>query len=162
MPQSRPGPPCFVSNRRTCVLPSVILGKSHYVLYGLVAAMQPRMLVTFDEELRPLPVSVRVGQVRAVPWKLGNVHMILLHQNSSGGGEAVLLALLEPPLCFSHPAGGGCGGAGWQAQDHYRLPDSHNPSIVGPWGTGGISHRGVSSSHPHFGRFCYPSEESQL
>lgn len=47
-----------------CVLPSVILGKSHYVLYGLVAAMQPRMLVTFDEELRPLPVSVRVGQVR--------------------------------------------------------------------------------------------------
>lgn len=43
---------------------AVILGKSHYVLYGLVAAMQPRMLVTFDEELRPLPVSVRVGQVR--------------------------------------------------------------------------------------------------
>ena len=43
---------------------SVILGKSHYVLYNLVAAMQPRMLVTFDEELRPLPVSVRVGQVR--------------------------------------------------------------------------------------------------
>ena len=25
--------------------------------------MQPRMLVTFDEELRPLPVAVRVGQV---------------------------------------------------------------------------------------------------
>uniref|UniRef100_A0A8C1X850 26S proteasome non-ATPase regulatory subunit 2 n=1 Tax=Cyprinus carpio TaxID=7962 RepID=A0A8C1X850_CYPCA len=42
---------------------NIILGKSHYVLYGLVAAMQPRMLVTFDEELRPLPVSVRVGQV---------------------------------------------------------------------------------------------------
>lgn len=46
------------------VSPTVILGKSHYILYGLVAAMQPRMLVTFDEELRPLPVSVRVGQVR--------------------------------------------------------------------------------------------------
>lgn len=43
---------------------TVILGKSHYILYGLVAAMQPRMLVTFDEELRPLPVSVRVGQVK--------------------------------------------------------------------------------------------------
>ncbi|XP_026137272.1 26S proteasome non-ATPase regulatory subunit 2-like [Carassius auratus] len=25
---------------------NIILGKSHYVLYGLVAAMQPRMLVT--------------------------------------------------------------------------------------------------------------------
>lgn len=44
---------------------TVILGKSHYILYGLVAAMQPRMLVTFDEELRPLPVSVRVGQVNS-------------------------------------------------------------------------------------------------
>ncbi len=43
---------------------SVILGKSHYVLFHLVSAMQPRMLVTFDEELRPLSVSVRVGQVR--------------------------------------------------------------------------------------------------
>ena len=28
--------------------------------------MQPRMLVTFDEELRPLPVAVRVGQVSSV------------------------------------------------------------------------------------------------
>ena len=42
---------------------SVILGKSHYVLFNLVSAMQPRMLVTFDTDLRPLPVSVRVGQV---------------------------------------------------------------------------------------------------
>ena len=42
---------------------TVILGKSHYVLFNLVSAMQPRMLVTFDTDLRPLPVSVRVGQV---------------------------------------------------------------------------------------------------
>merc|ERR1712128_176706 len=41
---------------------TTILGKSHYLLYGLATAMQPRMLVTFDEELRALPVSVRVGQ----------------------------------------------------------------------------------------------------
>ena len=40
----------------------VILGKSHYILFNLVSAMQPRMLVTFDEDLQPLPVSVRVGQ----------------------------------------------------------------------------------------------------
>ena len=40
---------------------TTILGKSHYLLYGLATAMQPRMLVTFDTELRPLPVSVRVG-----------------------------------------------------------------------------------------------------
>merc|ERR1719445_1450473 len=39
---------------------TTILGKSHYLLYGLATAMQPRMLVTFDEQLNPLPVSVRV------------------------------------------------------------------------------------------------------
>uniref|UniRef100_A0A7N6BFE2 26S proteasome non-ATPase regulatory subunit 2 n=1 Tax=Anabas testudineus TaxID=64144 RepID=A0A7N6BFE2_ANATE len=50
---------------------TVILGKSHYILYGLVAAMQPRMLVTFDEELRPLPVSVRVGQAVDVVGQAG-------------------------------------------------------------------------------------------
>ena len=42
---------------------AVILGKSHYLLFCLTTAMQPRMLVTFDEDLKPLPVSVRVGQV---------------------------------------------------------------------------------------------------
>ena len=41
----------------------VILGKSHYMIYSLVAAMKPRMLVTFDKDFNPLPVSVRVGQV---------------------------------------------------------------------------------------------------
>uniref|UniRef100_A0A6I8RHK2 26S proteasome non-ATPase regulatory subunit 2 n=1 Tax=Xenopus tropicalis TaxID=8364 RepID=A0A6I8RHK2_XENTR len=50
---------------------NIVLGKSHYVLYGLVAAMQPRMLVTFDEELRPLPVSVRVGQAVDVVGQAG-------------------------------------------------------------------------------------------
>ncbi|XP_034252046.1 26S proteasome non-ATPase regulatory subunit 2 [Thrips palmi] len=40
---------------------NIILGKSHYLLYTLAAAMQPRMLVTFDEECNPLAVPVRVG-----------------------------------------------------------------------------------------------------
>lgn len=42
---------------------SVILGKSHYLLYVLATAMQPRWLVTLDDNLQPLNVSVRVGQV---------------------------------------------------------------------------------------------------
>ncbi|CAM9881930.1 26S proteasome non-ATPase regulatory subunit 2 [Lampetra fluviatilis] len=50
---------------------TVILGRSHYVLYALVSAMQPRMLVTFDEELRPLPVAVRVGQAVDVVGQAG-------------------------------------------------------------------------------------------
>ena len=48
-----------------------ILGKSHYLLYGLVPAIQPRMLVTFDEKLNSLPVSVRVGQAVDVVGQAG-------------------------------------------------------------------------------------------
>jgi hypothetical protein len=33
------------------------------MLFTLALAIQPRMLVTFDENLQPLPVTVRVGQV---------------------------------------------------------------------------------------------------
>merc|ERR1712227_338444 len=50
---------------------TTILGKSHYLLYGLATAMQPRMLVTFDENLSPLPVSVRVGQAVDVVGQAG-------------------------------------------------------------------------------------------
>ncbi|KAM3573375.1 hypothetical protein VYU27_004675 [Nannochloropsis oceanica] len=41
---------------------NTILEKHHYLLFGAVAAMNPRMLVTLDEDLNPLPVTVRVGQ----------------------------------------------------------------------------------------------------
>lgn len=50
---------------------SVILGKSHYLLYTLVPAMQPRMLVTFDEELNQLQVPVRVGMAVDVVGQAG-------------------------------------------------------------------------------------------
>ncbi|XP_047474955.1 26S proteasome non-ATPase regulatory subunit 2-like [Penaeus chinensis] len=50
---------------------TLILGKSHYLLYCLVTAIQPRMLVTFDEQLNPLPVSVRVGQAVDVVGQAG-------------------------------------------------------------------------------------------
>ncbi|RWR80576.1 26S proteasome non-ATPase regulatory subunit 2 A-like protein [Cinnamomum micranthum f. kanehirae] len=41
---------------------SIILGDYPYVLYFLVLAMQPRMLMTLGENLEPLAVAVRVGQ----------------------------------------------------------------------------------------------------
>jgi hypothetical protein len=40
------------------------------MLFNLSLAMQPRMLVTFDEKLQPLPVTVRVGQVRGTNFYL--------------------------------------------------------------------------------------------
>ena len=33
------------------------------MLYFLVTAMYPRFLITLDEELNSIPVTVRVGQV---------------------------------------------------------------------------------------------------
>merc|ERR1712202_50196 len=40
-------------------------------ILATTTAMQPRMLVTFDEKLRPLPVSVRVGQAVDVVGQAG-------------------------------------------------------------------------------------------
>lgn len=36
------------------------------MLYFLVTAMYPRMLITLDENLNALPVTVRVGQVNHI------------------------------------------------------------------------------------------------
>jgi len=41
----------------------VVLDKYHWMLYFLTTAMYPRFLITLDEELKPKPVTVRVGQV---------------------------------------------------------------------------------------------------
>ncbi|XP_064634974.1 26S proteasome non-ATPase regulatory subunit 2-like [Lineus longissimus] len=71
---------------------NIILGKSHYMLYHLVSAMQPRMLVTFDEELRPLPVSVRVGQAVDVVGQAGKPKTITGFQTHT---TPVLLAYGE-------------------------------------------------------------------
>jgi len=50
---------------------TTILGKSHYLLYSLVAAMQPRMLVTLDADRQAVPVQVRVGQAVDVVGQAG-------------------------------------------------------------------------------------------
>lgn len=39
-----------------------ILSARHYLLYSIVCAARPRMLITLNEELEPIPVQVRVGQ----------------------------------------------------------------------------------------------------
>lgn len=45
----------------------VILDKAHYMLFYLAPAMYPRFLIALDENLEPLPVTVRVGQVNNIP-----------------------------------------------------------------------------------------------
>ncbi|XP_029042494.2 26S proteasome non-ATPase regulatory subunit 2-like [Osmia bicornis bicornis] len=51
---------------------NLILAKSHYLMYCLALAMEPRWLVTLDENLQSLPVSVRVGHAVDIVGKAGN------------------------------------------------------------------------------------------
>ena len=51
--------------------PSFIL-EHHYLLYFLCSAARPRVLVTVDEELNELPVTVRVGKAVDVVGQAGN------------------------------------------------------------------------------------------
>eukprot|EP00698_Gefionella_okellyi_P019811 TRINITY_DN6137_c0_g1_i1.p1 TRINITY_DN6137_c0_g1~~TRINITY_DN6137_c0_g1_i1.p1 ORF type:complete len:924 (+),score=194.42 TRINITY_DN6137_c0_g1_i1:365-3136(+) len=41
---------------------NTLLGRGHFMLYHVVCAMFPRMMMTLDSSLNPLPVSARVGQ----------------------------------------------------------------------------------------------------
>ncbi|KAM0935489.1 putative armadillo-like helical, 26S proteasome non-ATPase regulatory subunit RPN1 [Dioscorea sansibarensis] len=68
---------------------SIIIGKYHYMLYILVLAMQPRMLMTVDENLKPLSVPVRVGQAVDVVGQAGRPKTITGFQTHS---TPVLLA----------------------------------------------------------------------
>ncbi|KAH7860218.1 hypothetical protein Vadar_010834 [Vaccinium darrowii] len=68
---------------------AIILGKYHYVLYFVVLAIQPRMLLTVDENLKPLSVPVRVGQAVDVVGQAGRPKTITGFQTHS---TPVLLA----------------------------------------------------------------------
>lgn len=68
---------------------AIIVGKYHYVLYFLVLAIQPRMLLTVDENLKPLSVPVRVGQAVDVVGQAGRPKTITGFQTHS---TPVLLA----------------------------------------------------------------------
>jgi len=53
-----------------------ILDKSHWMLYFLVTAMYPRFLITLDETLQNIPVTVRVGQAVDVVGQAGKPRTI--------------------------------------------------------------------------------------
>ncbi|KAJ1908729.1 proteasome regulatory particle base subunit [Tieghemiomyces parasiticus] len=78
----------------------LILGNSHYLLYYLVRAMYPRFLITLDEDLKPLNVTVRVGQAVDVVGQAGKPKTITGFQTHStpvllGHGERAELATEE-------------------------------------------------------------------
>lgn len=69
-----------------------ITSSSHYLLYFITTAMQPRFLVTLDEDLKPLSVNVRVGQAVDVVGQAGRPKTITGWQTQS---TPVLLAYGE-------------------------------------------------------------------
>lgn len=47
------------------------MGRSDYLIFYLTPAIQPRLLMTFDKEMKPLTVTVRVGQAVDVVGQAG-------------------------------------------------------------------------------------------
>ena len=104
------------------------------------------MLVTFDTELRPLPVSVRVGNAVDVVGQVKENSFSNSHRESLFKRQRFRLP------CFS----------GWQAKDHHRVPNAHNASAAGARGAGGTGDRRVYSRHQHHGGIRHTQEESRL
>lgn len=74
----------LVTTLHACLdMKAIILGKYHYVLYFLVLAMQPRMLLTVDSNLKPVSVPVRVGQAVDVVGQAGRPKTITGFQTHS-------------------------------------------------------------------------------
>lgn len=76
---------------------STILGEYHCLLYILVLAMQPRMLLTVNEDLKPLSVPVRAGQAVDVVGQAGRPRTVTGFQTHLtpvllGAGERAELA----------------------------------------------------------------------
>lgn len=55
---------------------TVILSDSHWMIFYLVTAMSPRFMMTLDESLDLLPVTVRVGQAVDVVGQAGKPRTI--------------------------------------------------------------------------------------
>ncbi|CAG9865525.1 unnamed protein product [Phyllotreta striolata] len=71
---------------------TLILGQMHYLVYMLAATIQPRWLLTLDEDLNPVPVTVRVGQAVDIVGKAGTPKTIAgIHTHTT----PVLLATAE-------------------------------------------------------------------
>ncbi|KND04040.1 proteasome regulatory particle base subunit RPN1 [Spizellomyces punctatus DAOM BR117] len=71
---------------------NLIFGRGHYLLYHLIIAAYPRLLMTLDENLKPFPVTVRVGQAVEVVGQAGRPKTITGFQTHS---TPVLLAYTE-------------------------------------------------------------------
>jgi len=73
-------------------LKNTLLDKTHYLLYYLTCGMNPRMLITVDEDINWKPVTARVGQAVETVGQAGKPKKITGFQTHT---TPVLLAALE-------------------------------------------------------------------
>lgn len=120
-----PKPVSFIQVIR--VLPSitygdfftVVLDKYHWMLYFLVTAMYPRFLLTLDEELNSIPITVRVGQVSPLPTD----HRIFLMSPTHAGCR--------------------CCRTSWQTTNNLGLPNASDTRAVRNNRTSRVGYGGV-------------------
>ncbi|KAH9942824.1 armadillo-type protein [Amylocystis lapponica] len=105
-----------------------VLDKYHWMLYFLSTAMYPRFLITLDEELNNLPVTVRVGQAVDVVGQAGKPRTISGFQTHQtpvrlGTTERAELAT-EEYIPFAHVLEGFVvlqKNPGWEKEDKMEL-----------------------------------------
>ena len=107
------------------------------MLYFLVTAMFPRFLITLDEKLDPLPVTVRVGQVRVSIFHLPSVYLTRL----------VGCRRRRPSR---------------QAADDLWIPDAPDASAVGDDGARGTGDGGVLPIRACVGRVRHLAKEPRV
>merc|ERR1711871_1756263 len=71
---------------------NTLLDKLHYILYYVTSSMNPRMLITVDEEFEQLPIDVRVGQAVETVGQAGRPKTISGFQTHT---TPVLLTAIE-------------------------------------------------------------------
>merc|ERR1712137_967653 len=81
-------------------LKSTLLDKSHYLLFYLTCAMNPRMLITLNEDIEWRPVTARVGQAVETVGQAGKPKKITGFQTHTtpvllGAGERAELGTKE-------------------------------------------------------------------
>ena len=60
-----------------------MLGNHHYLLYQFVLSLYPRYLITLNEELKSVPITVRIGQAVDVVGQAGRPKTITGFQTHS-------------------------------------------------------------------------------
>lgn len=69
---------------------STLGGKHHYLLYCLTTAMQPRMLMTVDEDSKMMAVPCRyMGQIGTIPLLVVTLHYATRSTKIKGQGSMI-------------------------------------------------------------------------